>query len=227
MLVQLITQLINISTRRIICRFTTAGPIVIDSLKVTYNPVPKTYTVNPYVKNNGQSLAVENLSINMTSDDSAVTYISSPLSINSIAPGVTVLPSGNYTVRVNTNFSGLLSFNFEIKSGGWSYWKDSKQVVVGVEEELNELPTEYLLSQNYPNPFNSSSIIKYSIPKSSHITLKIFNILGKEITTLVNEEKFVGTYEVNWNAENLTSGVYFYKLQAGEFVQTRKMILLK
>ena len=95
------------------------------------------------------------------------------------------------------------------------------------EEEIEEIPTEFLLSQNFPNPFNSSSIIKYSIPKSSQVTLKIFNTLGQEIETLVNEEKPVGTYELNWNAANLPSGVYFYRLQAGDFVQTRKMILLK
>jgi photosystem II stability/assembly factor-like uncharacterized protein len=95
------------------------------------------------------------------------------------------------------------------------------------EEQIEEMPTEFLFSQNYPNPFNSSSVIKYSIPKSSQVTLKIFNTLGEELETLVNEEKPVGTYEVNWNAANLPSGVYFYRLQAGSFVQTRKMILLK
>lgn len=96
-------------------------------------------------------------------------------------------------------------------------------------EELNEfhLPIVYQLSQNFPNPFNSSSVIKYSIPKTSQVSLKIFNTLAEEIETLVNEEKAVGTYEVSWNAANLPSGVYFYRLQAGSFVQTRKMILLK
>jgi photosystem II stability/assembly factor-like uncharacterized protein len=95
------------------------------------------------------------------------------------------------------------------------------------EEKIDEVPTDFLLSQNYPNPFNSSSVIKYSIPKSSQVTLKIFNTLGEEIEALVNEEKAVGTYELNWNAANLPSGVYFYRLQAGDYVQTRKMILLK
>jgi hypothetical protein len=93
--------------------------------------------------------------------------------------------------------------------------------------EVKVIPKEYLLSQNYPNPFNSSSIIKYSIPKSSQVSLKIFNTLGEELETLVNEERPVGSYEVNWNAGNLPSGVYFYSLQAGDFVQARKMILLK
>jgi len=97
---------------------------------------------------------------------------------------------------------------------------------VGVDENT-PVPTEYLLSQNYQNPFNSSSVIKYSIPKLSQVTLKIINTLGEEIETLVKEEKPIGTYELNWNAVSLPSGVYFYRLQAGDFVQTKKMILLK
>ena len=97
-----------------------------------------------------------------------------------------------------------------------------------IEEGMKEnIPNTIWLYQNFPNPFNSITQIKYSIPKSSQVSLKIFNTLGEEIETLVNEEKPVGTYEVNWNAVNLPSGVYFYRLQAGDFVQTRKMILLK
>jgi hypothetical protein len=99
-------------------------------------------------------------------------------------------------------------------------------IAVGVQDE-ETLPTEFLLSQNYPNPYNPSTKIKYSIPKSSQVTLKIFNSLGEDIETLVNEEKPVGTYEVNWNAANLPSGVYFYQLRAGEYTAVRKMILLK
>ena len=93
--------------------------------------------------------------------------------------------------------------------------------------ENNYSLSEFQLYQNYPNPFNSTSIISYSIPKSSQVSIKIFNTLGEEIETLVNEEKAVGTYELTWNAANIPSEVYFYRLQAGDFVQTRKMILLK
>lgn len=93
--------------------------------------------------------------------------------------------------------------------------------------EKNYSVSEFQLYQNYPNPFNSTCAIKYSIPKSSQVTLKIFNVLGSEIETLLDDEKPVGTYELNWNAVNLSSGVYFYRIQAGSFVQTRKMILLK
>ena len=95
------------------------------------------------------------------------------------------------------------------------------------EEKTNEVPETYFLSNNFPNPFNPSTKIKYSVPQSSQVQIKLFDVLGNEIETLVNQEKPVGTYELNWNAANLPSGVYFYRLQAGDYVQTRKMILLK
>jgi hypothetical protein len=98
---------------------------------------------------------------------------------------------------------------------------------IAVDERYNSLNKSFDLFQTYPNPFNSTSVIKYSIPKSSQVSLKIFNTLGQEIETLVNEEKTAGNYEVEFYAANLPSGVYFYSLQAGDFVQTRKMILLK
>ena len=95
-----------------------------------------------------------------------------------------------------------------------------------VEVNLN-VPTEFSLQQNYPNPFNPSTKIKFSILKTSKVTIKIYDILGNEIETLVNEEKPTGTYEITWYAENLTSGVYFYQLRTGEFLETKKMILIK
>jgi hypothetical protein len=95
------------------------------------------------------------------------------------------------------------------------------------EEQIDEIPTEFLISQNYPNPFNPSTKLSYSITQSSLVTLKVFDVLGSESETLVNEEKTVGNYELNWNAANLPSGVYFYRLQAGEYTSVKKMILLK
>jgi 7,8-dihydropterin-6-yl-methyl-4-(beta-D-ribofuranosyl)aminobenzene 5'-phosphate synthase len=97
------------------------------------------------------------------------------------------------------------------------------------ESEVGEsqIPQRFKLEQNYPNPFNPTTTIKYSVPKLSFVTIKIYDVLGNEVATLVNEEKAVGAYELNWNATNLPSGVYFYRLQAGDFVETKKMILLK
>jgi hypothetical protein len=95
------------------------------------------------------------------------------------------------------------------------------------EKDIDEIPKAYYLSNNYPNPFNPSTKIKYSVPQTSQVQIKVFDVLGNEITTLVNEEKPTGTYELDWNAENLPSGVYFYQLRAGSFVETKKMVLMK
>ena len=89
------------------------------------------------------------------------------------------------------------------------------------------IPLKFALEQNYPNPFNPSTKIKYSVPQSSKVIIKVFDVLGNEIETLVNEEKPAGTYELTWNAANLPSGVYFYQIKAGEFTTVKKMILLK
>jgi len=87
----------------------------------------------------------------------------------------------------------------------------------------------YLLQQNYPNPFNPGTIIRYAISSTQFVTLKVYDLLGREIATLVNEEKTAGSYNVEFGMQNLelSSGIYFYKLQAGNFVETKKMILLK
>ena len=91
----------------------------------------------------------------------------------------------------------------------------------------DNVPTQFILEQNYPNPFNPTTTIKYSIPEQSFVSLKVYDIIGSEVTTLINEEKPTGTYEITWSADQLPSGVYIYSIRAGSFTQTRKMILLK
>ncbi len=87
--------------------------------------------------------------------------------------------------------------------------------------------TDYRLEQNYPNPFNPSTTIAFSLPVSGRVTLTIFNLLGEEVATLVNQERAAGRHSIRWNASNMQSGVYFYRLRAGDFVQTRKLTLAK
>lgn len=98
--------------------------------------------------------------------------------------------------------------------------------VTGVDEITN-LPYEFSLKQNYPNPFNPSTVIKYSIAKTSFVNLTVFNVLGEEVKKLIDMEESAGTYQINFNASSLPSGIYFYRIMAGNFVETKKMILLK
>jgi photosystem II stability/assembly factor-like uncharacterized protein len=103
----------------------------------------------------------------------------------------------------------------------------SNSIVTNVNESIVEEAKNYVLRNNYPNPFNPITIISYSIPKAGYVALKIFDIIGREVATLVNEEKSVGEYEVEWDATGLPSGIYFYRLLAGSFVETKKMVLMK
>ena len=91
----------------------------------------------------------------------------------------------------------------------------------------NEVPEQFVLSQNYPNPFNPSTAIKFDIPKSSPVKLSVFDVTGREIEVLVNENLSAGSYSVSWDAGKVSSGIYFYRLTAGDFVQTKKMMLIK
>jgi len=97
----------------------------------------------------------------------------------------------------------------------------------GIELLPGIAPTGYVLSQNYPNPFNPKTVIEFSIPKSEFVTLKVYNILGEEVATLVSQRLAAGQYKYDWDASTLASGVYLYRLQAGDYAETRKMVLLQ
>lgn len=126
-----------------------------------------------------------------------------------------------YSFTDKTGASG--KYNYRLKQidndGKYEYSKE-------VEVDLGK-PTTFALNQNYPNPFNPSTSIQYSVAGSQYVSLKVFNVLGKEVAVLVNEKKESGTYTVDFTEANLSGGAYFYRLQAGDFVQTKKMILLK
>jgi hypothetical protein len=98
---------------------------------------------------------------------------------------------------------------------------------VGVEEPEPGIPEEFGLSQNYPNPFNPATKISFSLPKAGNVTLVVYDILGREVATIVNEFTTAGNHTIDFNASNLSSGVYLYKIQAGDFTETKKMMLIK
>lgn len=148
----------------------------------------------------------------------------------------------------------VTSFNLKVKSIAGQVFigtvkKDNRQIICGfladtlwrsmpVEvEQVNEMPSRFLLDQNYPNPFNPTTTIHFELPIVSYVTLRVFNLLGQEVATLVDENKPAGKYDVKFNGENLPSGVYFYQLTTCDqstkslsyqfFKATKKLLLLK
>ncbi len=112
--------------------------------------------------------------------------------------------------------------------GDWADPIAASELITGVksDQKLNT-SCDSQLFQNHPNPFNPITNVKYTVPKASYISIKIYNVLGKEVAVLVNEFKPVGNYEIEFNGKNLSSGIYFYKLQAGSYLETKKMVLLR
>jgi len=115
---------------------------------------------------------------------------------------------------------------FENTNGGAKIFKIS-YIVTDVEPVSSLVPDDYELQQNHPNPFNPSTSIEYSIPEESFVELKVYDVLGNEVASLVNEQQQAGVYRADFTANNLSSGIYFYKLQAGNFIETKKMVLMK
>jgi hypothetical protein len=106
-------------------------------------------------------------------------------------------------------------------------WRRGFDEIIGIRYISSEVPSAYSLFQNYPNPFNPSTNIKFAIPISSNVKLGVYDITGKELGLLVNEQLKAGTYQTNWNALNYPSGVYFYRFSAGEYSETKRMVLVK
>ena len=132
--------------------------------------------------------------------------------------GLQQLYIGSLVIVGDTLFAG---------TGGGVWKRPLSDMITSVNQTAFALPTNFILQQNYPNPFNPSTTINYSVPKADLVTIKIYDILGREVVTLVNQQKNPGNYEVQFNANNLPSGIYFYRMQAGGFVSTKKFVLLK
>lgn len=147
-------------------------------------------------------------------------------------PKSVIAAGGNKQSNSTHQIIGTAGQNFIGKSqssthsafaGFWFEW----QIVTDVEKEDDLMPTEYRLEQNYPNPFNPSTTIKFSIPGQCNVVIKVYDILGGEVTTLVNEELDAGRYEREFSASSLSSGVYIYRMKAGNYISTKKMLLIK
>ena len=139
----------------------------------------------------------------------------------------------NWTQQQTSITSTLNSLSFVNAQTGWAVGVNGRILktttggITFIKQVSNEIPSVYKLDQNFPNPFNPSTNIKYQIAKSSFVQLKIFDVLGKEVGSLVNEQQKPGIYEVSWNASGYPSGIYFYKVIAGTFTGAKKMVVVK
>lgn len=142
----------------------------------------------------------------------------------------------NYTAPGSAGTDSLYAIGNATNSNGntsgddWN-WANGKRIIVrnpnAIKNISGEVPGSYSLKQNYPNPFNPSTNIRFSIPASSEVKLSVFDLTGKEVASLFNGVLAAGNYEADWNASGVSSGVYFYKLSAGNFTETKKMMLTK
>ncbi len=194
------------------------------------------YSIQPGVKNNQIVLELSNISLTESATDLEVKLIknSNHLTFNQTEKMIENITQGEeteiaFTFDVDYNIGKTEADTIEFMI------TDDKSVYLTKQFILQyALPTEYKLEQNYPNPFNPNRKIRYSIPnviasetKQSAVKLIVYEILGNEVRTLVNEQKEPGYYEVEFSASQLASGVYIYRLQAGSYVSTKKMMVLK
>jgi hypothetical protein len=141
----------------------------------------------------------------------------------------TLKGSGNQYVDKEVELSQAYTYRIKAykNSVESDYSNEASLSLVGVKEEKEIIPTEYSISQNYPNPFNPTTKLKLALPKAALTKLIIYDLLGREVQTLINKELEAGYHEINFDASNLPSGVYYYRIQSGDFIQTKKMILIK
>ncbi|MEK9136232.1 MAG: YCF48-related protein, partial [Bacteroidota bacterium] len=141
---------------------------------------------------------------------------------------------GNTWQEINAGLTNDYVLSLLVASSGYVFagtWGGgvfrSTERVVSVPDHTGTLPSFPLLLQNYPNPFNPSTTIQFSLAKSGHVSLKVFNVLGEEVAVLIDEELMAGNHTVSWDASKVASGMYFYRMNAGDYVETRKLLLIK
>ena len=215
-------------------RFTTAGPVVLDS--ISFKKSSLSYLIKPFLKKESAVARIKKPTVKIICTDNWALPIKYDIKdLREISAGGIETTGNPFQVKyIDSLFTGYFNFKVEISSDGYVYWTDSVKLIVdslladttsSVIEPLSLL--ENNLDQNYPNPFNTVTTINWQLAENSKVTLKVLDIVGRTVATLVNEQRPQGKYETRLNAEKLPQGIYFYQLKAGDFIQTRKMILVE
>ncbi len=217
-------------------RFTSIGPLVYENHSYNQsdtlpNPGDLLY-IYFTLKNEGSTASADNVEAKLISLDTLVYTNSSFLSFGDIAPGE--MKTNVYAIGViiseNCPVNAEIPIGVDIMSNGYTFWSDTFSIIVtdpvSIEEPEN-LSSKSIISQNYPNPFQSKTIFSYNLALDCNVELSIYNINGQQITTLISEKKPKGEHELEWDAQNISNGVYYYIFKAGDFIQTRKLLLIK
>ncbi len=226
-----------------LARFPTAGPLTVQSLDHLHpaqEAIPPGQTVyfDLFLENLGSETTIGNISAEITPTDTnslAVGgYTSS--SFSDIAAGEIQLSLRHFALQIKDDCPEGTPINFKValKSDGMTYWEEERVLLgtVAINNDGSAIPREFSLQQNYPNPFNPFTTISYDLPEFSDVKLTVYDVTGRELTTLRDQVQTPGHYEVQWNGMNASgiqksTGVYFARLRAGEYNQTIKMLYLK
>lgn len=181
---------------------------------------------------------VYNYTLLVTDDDGATNQVSGQVTVNGASGNYvtvnpssgTITPGGSQVITITLNAAGLQGNSFTgnvlITTNNGNIDIPINYLIVDVED-ISQLPVEFGLSQNYPNPFNPTTVIEFTLPKSSFVSMKVFDQLGREVANVVNEVKSTGKHKVNFDASALPSGVYIYRVKAGDYFSAKKMLLIK
>jgi N-acetylneuraminic acid mutarotase len=213
--------------------FTTIGPVAYESHAFESPPMPgESVKLELTLINEGLTATASVVKAKLTSLDPLVTETAGKyISFFDITPGESKAKWG-YRIEISESCPEYrkIQFAIDITSKGYSFWRDTFSIVTGIPtaiEQKENIRQQPALIQNHPNPFSQSTELRFTIPTSGFVTLRVYDYFGREIRTLVNESLNAGEHSVKFDADNLTDGIYFYKLKTGEMILTGKMLLIK
>jgi hypothetical protein len=210
--------------------FTTTGPVIVDSTS-TRRLTGENVRVDLWLRSAGKDSAIPDvIGVLRTKDPRVKAILSNTRGYGAIAPGERKMASYAFTVDTSIH-SADLAFTVEVTSNGILYWVPEATAklrpTTGMIASAPLIPEQYRLEQNFPNPFNPTTVIRYHLPAATHVTLTVYDLLGQEVVVLMNGRMDAGVYEMPFDGSGLSSGVYLYRISAGGFVQTKRLMLLR
>jgi len=208
--------------------FTTIGPVKFDSIYIAQN-VGNLFRIRLILRNEGLITSASNINAEIKISNSTISIEDNYRFFDDIDPGQTAQSASFYNL-VTSNPPDSINIDVDIFSNDKLFWRDSFSlsfVALELSETDNTVPREFALQQNYPNPFNPITTIEFSLPTTEFVNLRVYDSVGQEVAILLNRRVGPGNYKFDWNASGFASGVYYYKIEAGDYTQSRKLILIK